>query len=164
MKKRFLLVGAGCALLVLCVVLGRGVYRDARYWQYDDYRWNCYAPEQDHCVRGSALDRIPHDLLTLVRAVNRSPDNADSLRAPDDQSPWDYAPKLKVVGIRGDTVDVEVVNAWTLTQSMGTSGAGQFIAEAVLTLTESPGIRYVNLIFEEGDHAAPGCYSRESLP
>jgi hypothetical protein len=164
MKKRLLIVVAGLALITLALLYARTAYRDARYWQYgDDYRWNCFAAKDGYCTRGPGLGRIPHDLPTLMRAVNRSPDDPESFRAPEDREPWNYPPKVKVVGSRGDTVDVEVVNAFTLTQSMGSTGAAQFVAEAVLTLTESPGIRYVNLIFEEGDHATPGRYSRETV-
>jgi hypothetical protein len=164
MRRTLPAILAGCVLVSLVLLYARIAYRDSHYWQYDDYRWNCVPAAKDYCARGSRLDRIPHDLSTLVRTVNRSPRDPESFRAPEDQEPWNYPPKLKLVGSRGDTVDVEVVNAWSLTQSMGSTGASVFVAESVLTLTECPGIRYVNLIFEEGDHARPGRYSRDTLP
>jgi len=37
------------------------------------------------------------------------------------------------------------------------------MATATYTLTEAKGINYVDFDFEEGDHAVPGTYSRESF-
>jgi hypothetical protein len=46
---------------------------------------------------------------------------------------------------------------------MGSTGPTMFLSSAVYNLTEIPGIRYVNFDFEEGDHASPGTFSRESF-
>ena len=37
------------------------------------------------------------------------------------------------------------------------------MATATFTLIEYDSIKFVNFIFEEGDHAKPGLYSRESF-
>jgi hypothetical protein len=46
---------------------------------------------------------------------------------------------------------------------MGSSGPTTYFAEAVFNLTEIPGIHYVSFDFEEGDHAQPGTFNRESF-
>ena len=46
---------------------------------------------------------------------------------------------------------------------MGKTGADAFLAKATYTLTEHKRIAFVYFIFEEGDHAAPGKYSRENF-
>ncbi len=63
----------------------------------------------------------------------------------------------------GDTVFVKIPDATYLTQQMGSSGPLAYFASAVYNLTEIPGIRYANFDFEEGDHAQPGTFTRESF-
>ena len=46
---------------------------------------------------------------------------------------------------------------------MGTSGAQNYLAATTYSLTEATGVRGVDFIFPEGDHAAPGVYTRESF-
>ena len=46
-------------------------------------------------------------------------------------------------------------------QQMGTTGADEYMSVITFTLTELKGVRYVNLDFEEGDHASPGTYNRQ---
>jgi len=46
---------------------------------------------------------------------------------------------------------------------MGSTGAEEFLAAATFTLTEYDNIKAVNFIFEGGDHAEPGIYSRETF-
>jgi hypothetical protein len=58
-------------------------------------------------------------------------------------------------------VNVEAINDEDLTQRIGSTGAEEFLAAATFTLTEYDNIQFVHFIFEEGDHAAPGLYSRE---
>jgi hypothetical protein len=62
-----------------------------------------------------------------------------------------------------DTVFIKIPDAEFLTQRMGTTGASLYLASAIYNLTEIPGIHFVNLDFEEGDHAGPGTYSRDSF-
>ena len=62
-----------------------------------------------------------------------------------------------------DTAYLKIADATVLTQQMGTTGAMMYLAFVVYNVTELPGIRYVTLDFEEGDHAVPGTYSRESF-
>ena len=42
---------------------------------------------------------------------------------------------------------------------MGSTGAEIYLAEVVLNLTAAPGIKYVNILLEEGSHMQPGTWS-----
>jgi hypothetical protein len=46
---------------------------------------------------------------------------------------------------------------------MGSTGAICYIAETVFTLTENEAIRFVNIQMNEGSHAIPGTYDRQSF-
>ena len=72
-------------------------------------------------------------------------------------------PKLKLIGIAGQVISVEVINDEYLTQRMGSTGAAEFLATATLTLTEYENTKFVDFNFEAGDHANPGMYSREGF-
>lgn len=62
-----------------------------------------------------------------------------------------------------ETIEIEITDATQLTQQMGTTGAEAFLAEATYSLTEIAGVKAVRFSFEEGDHARPGVYNRESF-
>lgn len=59
----------------------------------------------------------------------------------------------------GDTLYTIIKNSEYLTQRMGSTGAEIYIADVVLNLTAVPGIKYVKVDMEEGDHAGPGTWS-----
>ncbi len=63
----------------------------------------------------------------------------------------------------GDTLFLKIPQPTWLTQQMGSSGPSVYFAEVVYNLTEIPGIHYVNFDFEEGDHAQPGTFNRDSF-
>lgn len=63
----------------------------------------------------------------------------------------------------GDTLFTFIGDAHYLTQQMGSTGPAMYLAELVYNLTELPGIRQVFVRFEEGDHAQPGLFSRDSF-
>jgi hypothetical protein len=71
--------------------------------------------------------------------------------------------QLVIVKTSGDTLFLKIPQSTYLTQQMGSSGPTTYIAEAVYNLTEIPGIHYVSFDFEEGDHAQPGTFNRESF-
>lgn len=71
--------------------------------------------------------------------------------------------KLVLKKISGDTIYVKIPESTYLTQQMGTSGAEAYMANATYNLTELPGIEYVNFDLDEGDHAAPGTFSRSDF-
>jgi spore germination protein GerM len=70
---------------------------------------------------------------------------------------------LDIVKTSNDTVFLKIPDATYLTQQMGSSGADMYLAGVIYNLTELPGIKYINLDFEEGDHAAPGTFTRDSF-
>lgn len=61
-----------------------------------------------------------------------------------------------------DTAYIEIPESLVLTQQMGTAGAKQFLVSTTYSFTELPNVQYVAFDFEEGDHAVPGVYSRDS--
>ena len=73
-------------------------------------------------------------------------------------------PQLVLESVDRDTAEISVANAEVLTRRMGTTGAECFLAGATFSLTSVPGIDYVWFEFEEGEHAAPGRYSRARFP
>ena len=75
----------------------------------------------------------------------------------------DSSVHLDFVKISNDTVYIKIPDATFLTQQMGSTGASMYMAGAVYNLTELPGIKYINFDFEEGDHAAPGTFTRDSF-
>jgi len=77
----------------------------------------------------------------------------------DINAAWDNI-RLVFVKISNDTLYVTIPESNYLTQQMGTAGAQSYISATTYSLTELTGIKYVNYAFEEGDHLAPGVYSR----
>ena len=63
----------------------------------------------------------------------------------------------------GDTIFITIPDSEYLTQRMGSSGPASYMTLVVYSLTELPGIHRVNFKFEEGDHATPGTYTRDSF-
>lgn len=71
--------------------------------------------------------------------------------------------RLDLVKTSHDTIYLKIDDATFLTQQMGSSGSILYLAAIVYNLTELAGIKYVTLDFEEGDHARPGTYNRDSF-
>lgn len=70
---------------------------------------------------------------------------------------------LAVSRQEGSTVYLEISDPTFLTQQMGSSGAKTYLVEVTYAFTEIPGIEQVHVGFEEGDHAVPGMYNRDSF-
>ncbi len=70
---------------------------------------------------------------------------------------------LTLVKTSGDTIFIKIPEPTYLTQQMGSTGPTMYFASAVYNLTEIPGIRFANFDFEEGDHAQPGTFTKESF-
>ncbi len=62
-----------------------------------------------------------------------------------------------------DTVYLAIPYGKSLTEKIGDTGAENFMASTVYSLTEVKGIRYVNFDFKGGDHAMPGVYTRDDF-
>ena len=155
-----LLIFIAAALVVTAFMM----LKEKEDYESDDYTWSASldAGGHDLLVRGVKIDTIRKDLRGLIRALNKSDKDPESFRTPKGSEPLGL-PKLKLAGIKGHVVSVEVINDEFLTQRMGTTGAETFLAVATFTLTEHEGIEGVNFIFTEGDHAAPGLYTRETF-
>ncbi|WP_395626154.1 hypothetical protein [Daejeonella sp.] len=71
--------------------------------------------------------------------------------------------KLEWVKLEGKRAFVKIEDARYLTSESGTEGANAYLAEVTFSLTEFKGIEEVDFTFQEGDHARPGLYTRESF-
>ena len=71
--------------------------------------------------------------------------------------------QLSHVKTSGDTIYLHIADAEYLTQRMGSSGPVSYLATVVYNLTDLPGVNFVNIDFEEGDHASPGTFTRETF-
>ena len=99
-------------------------------------------------------------VLDKIHELNGSDKDPETFAAPEDEPPYLYPPKLKLVKISADTVYLTVINDWTLTQSMGTTGAEDYIVKSGVSLLEIDGINFVDYDFAVGDHAYPGTFSK----
>ncbi len=113
----------------------------------------------DLVVRGARVDEVKGDLERLIAEVNRATMAEWGRGAGEGVGP----PVLVLRGRGPGVIHVEVVDGEFLTQKMGTTGAHYYLTAATYTLTEAPDVRTVDFQFEEGDHAAPGLYTRESF-
>ena len=161
MKKKALTYGALAVVAVLLIIFAVKLIGERDY-KNKEYAWYTALGAKDGnlLVRGTKVDKIKNDIYKLIYALNKSEKDPETFRTAENKEPTD-PPKLKLRDIKEQVVNVEVINGEYLTQSMGSTGAEEFIAVATFTLTEYDNIKFVNFIFEEGDHAAPGIYSRE---
>jgi hypothetical protein len=91
------------------------------------------------------IDTMPAiNVIQLINAAN------DSIR-------------LEFVKTSHDTVFVHIPESHGLTEQIGSTGAEMYLASTTYSLTGVKGVRYVNYDFVEGDHAAPGVYSRDNF-
>jgi hypothetical protein len=70
--------------------------------------------------------------------------------------------QIKFLRTSNDTAFVSIPDSKVLTQQMGTAGAESYMISTTYSLTELEGINHVSFAFEEGDHAIPGVYNRNS--
>ena len=70
---------------------------------------------------------------------------------------------LDYVKTSHDTIYIHIPHSEMLTERIGSTGAEMYLASTTYSLTELKGIKYVNYDFEEGDHASPGVYTRNSF-
>ena len=131
----------------------------------NDYIWHVEvnaSAKTEALVRGGKIDAIRNDEMKLVAALNGTNKDPEKFRTKAGQEP-NATPKVKLLNVKKNIASVEVINAEYLTQRMGSSGAQAYLASVTFTLTENPQIKKVKFIFEEGDHAMPGTYSRQDF-
>ena len=111
-------------------------------------------------------------IATLNDSTGRLEMKKDETAGPDSLTPSSVTKflntqnsnvKLVVDRQSNDTLFIRIPEAMYLTQQMGSTGPTLYFAQVVYNLTDIPGIKYVNFDFDEGDHASPGTYSRESF-
>jgi hypothetical protein len=122
----------------------------------DHYIWQSLLDDSTGKMELVAVQPVPPDSLQpahVVELINKT------------NSETGVSANLKLVFLKtsGDTIYVKIPDGTYLTQQMGSTGPRLFLSGVVYTLTGLNGINYVNFDFEEGDHAAPGTYSRESF-
>jgi hypothetical protein len=71
--------------------------------------------------------------------------------------------KLEILKQSGDTLYTIIRDSEYLGERMGTTGAEDYHAHAVVNLTAIDGIKYVNISMEEHSHASPGVYSSKDF-
>jgi hypothetical protein len=107
------------------------------------------------------LDNFNGDTLKQNRKVNADTLDPQKLIQEINAS-WEGV-VLKLKKISHDTIYVDIPNSTYLTQSMGSTGAENYISSTTYNLTELKNIRFVNYNFEVGDHLSPGTWSRSDF-
>jgi len=98
--------------------------------------------------------------ITQLRPVDNDTLRAASLEKIINAS-WPRV-QVKFIRVSNDTAYIAIPDSKVLTQQMGSSGAESFMITTTYHFTELKGIKYVSFYFEEGDHAMPGVYNRNS--
>jgi len=111
------------------------------------------------CTRKSPKT-LEAKVIDKIHKLNGSDKNPESFAAPEGEPLHLYPPKIKLVKISADTVYLTVINDFYLTQSMGTTGAEEYIVNSGVSLLEIDGVNYVDYNFNMGDHAYPGTFSK----
>ena len=70
--------------------------------------------------------------------------------------------QIKFIRTSNDTAYISIPDSKVLTQQMGSAGSESFMVSTTFSFTELKGIHFVSYDFEEGDHAVPGVYNRNS--
>ena len=95
-----------------------------------------------------------------VRSVDKDALTGKTLEKINNKS-WPRV-QIKFIRTSNDTVFVSIPDSKVLTQQMGSAGAKSFMITTTYSFTELKGINHVSFDFEEGDHAIPGVYDRNS--
>lgn len=152
MKKIFSIA----AILLTLFVLGCKGKSDKQATEQDSvlnktvYSWESVIDDSTGRLKMNKKENIGPDSLTsssVISFLNRTNPNI----------------QLQFLRQSNDTLYIKIPDAEHLTQRMGSTGPTMYFANVVYNLTEIPGVQYVNFDFEEGDHAAPGTYNRESF-
>ena len=165
MKKKTIsslfLISTITAVAITFGLLGKKIveYTDRSYTWYVDYNEKS---DDIFIVCGKKIGEIKSDAKKIVAALNAADADPGSFRTPAEKEPGD-SPKVKLIKVENGAAFVQIINAEYLTQRMGSSGAQDYLASATYTLTENRQIKKVNFIFEEGDHAVPGVYTRQTF-
>ncbi len=95
-----------------------------------------------------------------LRSVDRETLTGETLEKIINKS-WPGV-QIKFIRTSNDTAFISIPDSEVLTQQMGSAGAESFMISTTFSFTELKGINYISFDFEEGDHAMPGVYNRNS--
>lgn len=98
--------------------------------------------------------------LVQLRPVDRNSLTGESLEKIINKS-WPRI-ELKFIRTSNDTAFISIPDSRVMTQQIGSAGAMSFMSSTTFSFTELIGINHVSFDFEEGDHAMPGVYDRNS--
>ncbi len=113
-------------------------------------------------IRGNKIDDIRRDVNKLISALNSTIEDFESTRQLGEIVTTDL-PQINLQKIEQQIANIEIANDQYLSQHMDLDGAQDYLAEVTFTLTENPAIKAVNFVFNAGDHAMPGLYTRQSF-
>lgn len=133
--------------------------------------------ETEVVVDSADVARSVTNIPSLWKVETQTDNKSEKLKKPDDDAVASMAPQalvdalnqsypdihLDLKSISHDTMYISIPESNRLTQQMGSTGAYNYLATAVYNLTELNKIKYVHFQFTEGDHAAPGTYSRSDF-
>jgi hypothetical protein len=103
---------------------------------------------EDVLIKGNKLDSIGQSANELIRILNQR----------------DIEAKIEFANISSDTITIKIINDDYLTEKMGTTGANNYLAETVFSLTENNNYNFVKILMEDGSHASSGIYKRTDFP
>ena len=95
--------------------------------------------------------------LVLAKGVSAEAATPQNLVRELDRS---FAPGVMFVAVKDATVYLRIRDAALLTQRSGSFGAAAHLAQLTFSMTSLEGIQRIHVDMPEGDHAAPGFYSR----
>ncbi|HET6243768.1 MAG TPA: hypothetical protein VFF35_04530 [Bacteroidia bacterium] len=67
---------------------------------------------------------------------------------------------LNKIKISGDTLFMEIKDSEYLGERIGSNGAFDYLADAVINLTSVNNINFVKIDFDDGSHISPGIWSK----
>lgn len=165
MAKKLVVAAMLAVAFIGAIFIVMSVLKNNEAVVYDkNYTWHAEmdaAAGVEALVRGNKIDHIKNDVHKLIIALNKTIADFESTR-PQDSMKTEF-PQINLQKIERQTADIQIANDQYLTQNMGSDGAQDYLAEVTFTLTENPGIKAVNFLFNVGDHAMPGLYTRESF-
>jgi hypothetical protein len=164
-KKYAMALLIGVILLGSLIAVTIHLRKNSYVADEQNYVWRAeYDPQgAARLIRGKRIQDIRAEMNKLVSALNRSVEKSELSHVTGDHVVTEF-PKIILQKAEPPTVIVEIMNDKYLSEAMGSSGAQDYLAIATYTLTESPGIKTVEFVFQAGEHAMPGPYTRESFP
>lgn len=116
-----------------------------------------YNPDSKLYIWRSTFDYKKEKNITAPAAII----NTDSLiKGLNEYYENVYLEKVKQ---SGDTLYTVIKDSKFLGNQMGSTGAEMYLADVVLNLTAIPGVKFINIDMEEGDHMRGGTWSADNF-